>query len=170
MPVPDNSVSLSDISYLRSLYGNGNPVGVFRESSRYRAKVLKRIPLGSYPTENEACRAVVRWYKERYSNEWRAVLASRHNSHVQYYERPVGGYTIVAWLYGEPVDVKIKLGRQTADYYPTLALAKWAFLRWLQVEFGMFAAVAPVFLYRVSDKFRPVSRLPVARTKIQVRA
>lgn len=149
-----NSISSTDISYLREVFGSGNPVGVSRDKRTYRAKVLKRILLGSFPNEQEACRAVVKWYKERYGAEWKAVLASRHINPVRYVKRPEGGFTVKAWMYGEMVDVRLKLGKQIADYFPTLTIAKAAFSQWLHIEFGMFAAISPVFLYRVSDKFR----------------
>ncbi len=152
------NISNSDIAYLRSVYGNGNPVGVTRDETTYRAKVLKRIALGSYPNERDACRAVVRWYKDRYGDAWRAVLASRHVNPVEYAERPEGGYRVRAWVYDSPVDVKVRCGAQVADYFPTLTIAKAAFRYWLECEFGMYSLVAPVFLYRLSDKFRPPCR------------
>jgi hypothetical protein len=147
--------SYEDVHFLKTVYRSSRPVGVYRDKHGYRAKVLKRIPLGSYRTERAAAVAVVTWYREHYGEEWRAVLASRHCRAVQYVQRPYGGYTVTAYVYGSPVRIRGRYGRQTASYFPTLRIAEAAVKSWLVREFGMFAALAPVFLYRISDKFRP---------------
>lgn len=143
----------SDTAFLRSVYGSKHPIGVSREKYGYRAKVLKRFSLGSFRTEFAASLAIVEWYRERYGDDWRAVLASRHINPIRYVPLPHGAYRVVAFVYGEPVTITEPCGRQKANYFPTLDMAKRAVRRWLVREFGMFASIAPVFLYRLSAKF-----------------
>lgn len=148
----------SDVHFLRAVYRSDRPVGVSREGRYFRAKVLKRFHLGSFRSEHDASLAIVAWYREHYGREWKAVLASRHINPFRYVRRPLGGFTVTAFVYGEPVLVSERCGGQLVNYYPTIEMAKRAVARWVVREFGLFAAVAPVFLYRLSDKFRPSER------------
>lgn len=152
------SVSHEDVKFLRTVHGTDRPFGVFRVKSRYRVKVLRKIHLGCFQTERAAAVEVVKWYRERYGDDWRHVLASRHVNPVRYEPRPYGGYEVTVWVHGEPVKVTERAGRQKVDYYPTMEMAKRAVSAWVKREFGIFATVAPIFLYRLSAKFQPNPR------------
>lgn len=145
--------TLEDVQFLYQVSGTGRPFGVFRANRRFRAKVLRQINLGQYLTEHAAAVQVVRWYQERYGDDWRHVVKSRHVNPVRYEPRKRGGYFVTVWFHGEPVRVTERIGRQKVDYYPTLETAKRALSRWLVNEFGIFSIIAPLFLYRLSSKF-----------------
>ena len=151
--MPAYTPTLADVQFLYQVNGTGRPFGVFRHDRRYRAKVIRQINLGQYPTEHAAAVQVVKWYRERYGEEWRHVVASRHVNPVRYQPRKRGGFYVWVWFHGEPVRVTERCGGQVVSYYPTLEMAKRALSRWLTNEFGIFAIIAPIFLYRLSSKF-----------------
>lgn len=148
------SSKYDDTQFLKEIYGTGRHACVYRDSSSYRAKVLKRFVIGTFKNDEEAAQAVVKWYRDRYGDEWRAVIAGRHIRPVDYLKRDQGGYRVRVWLYGRPVFIQEKCGKQVIDFYPTLQMAKDGYARWLKKEFGMFASVAPLFIYKTSAKFR----------------
>ena len=147
------TVSHEDVQFLRQCYGTKHPVGVSRNGRAFRARAVKHVCLGRHRTENAAAVEIVKWYQDRYGGDWRHILASRHVNPIRYIPRKHGGYSVTAWVYGEPVKIVERCGGQKVTYYPTLEMAKRAVSRWLAREFGMFAMIAPVFLYRLSSKF-----------------
>jgi hypothetical protein len=149
------SVSHDDVQFLRTVHGTDRPFGVFRAKLKYLVKVLRKIHLGCFHTEHAAAVEVVKWYRERYGDDWRHVLASRHVNPIRYERRRRGcGYEVTVWVHGQPVKVTERCGGQLVNYYPTIEMAKRAVSRWIRREFGIFSTVAPIFLYRLSAKFQ----------------
>lgn len=127
---------------------------MYRHGHLWRARVLKRINLGAYPTALDAGIAVISWYKNTYGNLWKAVWEMRRSKPWEVV-RCKGGYISWVWFAGVKMrltlaDVTVKARAKGGDgkiyVWGSAGEARKVIQRWVYMRVGLFA---PILLFRV---------------------
>ncbi len=151
--------TLADYADLKTIANSRVESGyecVYRHGRLWRARVLKRINLGMYPTVLDAARAVVNWYRSTYGDLWKSVWDMRRSKPWEIVKVKSGGqWAYVSWVWFAGAKMRLRLcdvkkrpmpGDERIYVWPSAEEARRMIQRWIYFRVGLFA---PILLYRV---------------------
>lgn len=112
---------------------------------RWRARVLKRLNLGTFPSAADAARAVLAFYRGRFGDAWRTAFRRRKANYWVVKKAAGGGFHANVYVEGRLTRVTIadtkrrpRPADRDADRWPDRQSARAAVARFVYFHYGMF--------------------------------